>query len=64
MPELPVFPVFPPPDGVELDAETELVSMPLRYWQKIAEYKIGVDAARDYLLALRNMENEKRAAVK
>jgi hypothetical protein len=47
------FPVFPPPDCVEYDEETGTVSMPLWYWQAIAEYKIDVDAARDYLTVLR-----------
>jgi hypothetical protein len=27
--------------------------MPLWYWQKVAEYKIDVDTARDYLTLLR-----------
>jgi hypothetical protein len=48
-----VFPIFPPPDSVTLDAETETVSMPLWYWQKIAEYKIDVDAIGDYIFLLR-----------
>ena len=47
------FPVFPPPDCVTYDEATDTVSMPLWYWQKIAEYKIDVDSARDYLAALR-----------
>lgn len=47
------FPVFPPPDCVTYDEATDTVSMPLWYWQKIAEYKIDVDAARDYLKRLR-----------
>jgi hypothetical protein len=47
------FPVFPPPDCVKYDEATDTVSMPLWYWQKIAEYKIDVDAARDYLKRLR-----------
>ncbi|MDR1253344.1 MAG: hypothetical protein LBK62_14475 [Treponema sp.] len=47
------FPVFPPPDCVEYDEETDTVSMPLWYWQKIAEYKIDVDAAEEYLDRLR-----------
>jgi hypothetical protein len=48
-----IFPVFPPPDSVTLDEETETVSMPLRYWQKIAEYKIDVDAAQRQMELLR-----------
>jgi hypothetical protein len=56
------FPVFPPPDCVEYDEATDTVSMPLWYWQKIAEYKIDVDAARDYLNRLRETEKEKAQA--
>ncbi|MDR1586940.1 MAG: hypothetical protein LBS57_05745 [Treponema sp.] len=47
------FPVFPPPDCVEYDETTDTVSMPLWYWQKIAEYKIDVDAVEEYLDKLR-----------
>jgi hypothetical protein len=47
------FPVFPPPDCVEYDEETDMVFMPLWYWQDIAEYKIDVDAAEEYLDRLR-----------
>jgi hypothetical protein len=47
--EVPAFPVFPAPDCVTLDDESETVSMPLWYWQKVAEYKIGVDAVEEYL---------------
>jgi hypothetical protein len=47
------FPVFPPPDCVAYEDATDTVSMPLWYWQKIAEYKISVDAVRDYLGGLR-----------
>jgi hypothetical protein len=46
---VPAFPAFPAPDPVTLDEETETVSMPLWYWQKVAEYKIGVDAVEAYL---------------
>ena len=48
-----IFPVFPPPDSVTYNDETDLVSMPLWYWQKIAEYKIDVDAIKEYLASLR-----------
>jgi hypothetical protein len=58
------FPVFPPPDCVQYDEATDTVSMPLWYWQKIAEYKIDVDAARDYLKMLREMAKAQAAAVK
>jgi hypothetical protein len=30
--------------------------MPLWYWQKIAEYKIDVDAIEKYMNQLRNIE--------
>jgi hypothetical protein len=52
-PDVPAFPVFPPPDPVTLDEEKETVSMPLWYWQKIAEYKIDVDAIEEYLDRIR-----------
>jgi hypothetical protein len=57
------FPVFPPPDCVEYDEETGTVSMPLWYWQEIAEYKIDVDAARDYLTALRGQADVERTRI-
>jgi hypothetical protein len=38
---------------VEYDEETDTVSMPLWYWRLIAEYKIDVDAAEEYLDRLR-----------
>jgi len=50
------FPVFPPPDCVTFDEKTDLVSMPLWYWQKIAEYKIDVDAISKYLKQLNDIE--------
>jgi hypothetical protein len=52
-----VFPVFPPPDCVTLDRETETVSMPLWYWEKVAEYKIDVDAIEEYMSRLREAAN-------
>jgi hypothetical protein len=57
------FPVFPPPDCVEYDEEMDTVSMPLWYWQKIAEYKIDVDAAQDYLTALRGQADVERMRI-
>ena len=54
-----VFPVFPPPDCVTYDDDSDLVSMPLWYWQKIAEYKIDVDAIENYFNQLRQLQNEK-----
>ena len=51
-----VFPVFPPPDTVTFDNETGLVSMPLWYWQKIAEYKIDIDAIQKYIYQLREIK--------
>jgi hypothetical protein len=47
--DIPAFPAFPSPDCVVLDEAAETVSMPLWYWQKVAEYKIGVDAVEEYL---------------
>jgi len=58
------FPAFPPPDCVRYDEATDTVSMPLWYWQKIAEYKIDVDAVRDYLKTLRETSKAQAAAVK
>jgi len=54
MPDV-TFPVFPPPDCVTYDEKTDLVSMPLWYWQKIAEYKIDVDAINKYIKQLREL---------
>jgi hypothetical protein len=54
------FPIFPQPDCVEYSEETDTVSMPLWYWQKIAEYKIDVDTAREYLLRLRAAAENRR----
>jgi hypothetical protein len=54
------FPVFPPPDSVTLDEKTETVSMPLWYWQMIAEYKIDVDAIEEYLSRLRQNQKEEK----
>jgi hypothetical protein len=48
-----IFPAFPPPDCVTYDEATDIVSMPLWYWQKIAEYKIDVDAVNEYIQRLR-----------
>jgi hypothetical protein len=50
------FPVFPVPDSVTYDETTDVVSMPLWYWQKIAEYKIDVDAIEAYIQGLRNID--------
>jgi hypothetical protein len=33
--------------------------MPLWYWQKIAEYKIDVDAIETYINQLRELDREK-----
>jgi hypothetical protein len=53
-----VFPVFPPPEPVMLDVETETVSMPLWYWEKVAAYKIDVDAIEEYISRLRKESGE------
>ncbi len=52
-----IFPVFPPPDSVTFDDVTGLVSMPLWYWQKIAEYKIDVDGIEIVFNELRKLKN-------
>jgi hypothetical protein len=54
------FPVFPIPDSVSYDEETDIVSMPLWYWQQIAEYKIDVDAVSAYINQLREIGREKK----
>jgi hypothetical protein len=61
-----IFPVFPPPDSVTFEPETETVSMPLWYWQKIAEYKIDVDALENYFSILRDRDQgiEKEEVIK
>jgi hypothetical protein len=53
------FPIFPIPDSVTYDEETDTVSMPLWYWQKIAEYKIDVDTIEAYIKGLRNIDTNK-----
>jgi hypothetical protein len=59
-PDTPTFPIFPPPDHVAYDEETDLVTMPLWYWREIAEYKIGVDAVSDYLERLKSAKTSIR----
>jgi len=51
-----VFPLFPDPEPVAFDDTTETVSMPLWYWQKIAEYKIEVDAIQSYFEKIRQLQ--------
>ena len=51
-----VFPLFPDPEPVVFDDTTETVSMPLWYWQKIAEYKIEVDAIQSYFEKIRRLQ--------
>lgn len=43
-----VFPQFPDPLPVEFNEEDGTVKMPLWYWEKIAEYKIEIDAIEKY----------------
>ena len=50
------FPLFPDPEPVIFDDATETVSMPLWYWQKIAEYKIEVDAIQSYFEKIRQLQ--------
>ena len=51
-----VFPLFPDPKPVAFDDTTETVNMPLWYWQKIAEYKIEVDAIQSYFEKIRQLQ--------
>ena len=52
------FPTFPDPDPVTLDGD--VVSMPLWYFTKIAEYKADVDAIQKTFEELRKLnENSK-----
>ena len=52
------FPTFPDPDPVTLVGDT--VSMPLWYYEKIAEYKADVDKIEAYMKKLRELnENSK-----
>ena len=53
------FPLFPDPEPVVLDEETETVSMPLWYWQRIAEYKIDVDAIEKYFSEAEKIQKTK-----
>jgi hypothetical protein len=48
---------------VEYDEETDTVSMPLWYWQKVAEYKIDVDAIEEYLTILRGQADVERMKI-
>ena len=50
------FPLFPDPEPVTFDDTTETVRMPLWYWQKIAEYKIEVDAIQSYFEKIRQLQ--------
>lgn len=44
-----VFPVFPDPEPVALDEKTGMVTMPLEYYTRIAEYKRDVDKVQAQL---------------
>jgi hypothetical protein len=57
-PDIPAFPVFPDPHPVKYDEATDIVSMPLWYWQKIAEYKIDIDAIEEYVNRLKTARKE------
>jgi hypothetical protein len=59
-----IFPVFPAPDCVEYNEDTDIVSMPLWYYRKIAEYKIDVDAVAEYLRRLRAAGENKTGGYK
>lgn len=47
------FPIFPAPDGVTYDEESDTVTAPLDWYLRVAEYKIDVDAVEEYLRRLR-----------
>jgi hypothetical protein len=51
-----MFPAFPDPYPVTYDDAIDMVSIPLWYWQKIAEYKIDIDAIESYINQIRNIE--------
>lgn len=53
-----VFPQFPEPVSVSFNEETETVSMPLWYWEKVAEYKVEVDAIQKYFEELKKLKKE------
>lgn len=53
------FPLFPDPEAVTYDEKTGTVSMPLWYWQKIAEYKIEIDAIEAYFDKLNKLQMAK-----
>lgn len=52
-----VFPIFPEPDGVTLDEEGGVVSMPLEYYIRIAEYKRDVDKVRRQIERMHELYN-------
>jgi chromatin remodeling complex protein RSC6 len=58
MPDIPTFPVFPDPYPVTYDDTTDMVSMPLWYWQKIAEYKIDIDAIESYINQIQDIKKD------
>lgn len=57
------FPIFPSPDGVTYNEESDTVTAPLDWYLAVAEYKIDVDAVEEYLRRLRE-EIEKAEAKK
>lgn len=50
------FPLFPSPESVILNDKKGIVEMPLWYWEKIAEYKIQVDAIEKYFYKLEKIQ--------
>ncbi len=50
------FPLFPNPEPVVLNEEAGTVEMPLWYWEKIAEYKLEVDAIEVFLKKTKAMQ--------
>ena len=50
-----VFPAFPDPEPVTIDEETGIVTMPLDYYVRIAEYKRDVDKVQAQLERTREL---------
>ena len=56
LPDVPDFPHFPDPYPVSYDEGTDTVSMPLWYWQKVAEYKIDIDTIECYINQIKEIQ--------
>ncbi|MBQ9239457.1 MAG: hypothetical protein IJ191_09155 [Treponema sp.] len=56
-----VFPAFPDPEPVTVDEKTGIVTMPLDYYVRIAEYKRDVDKVQAQLERIRELyDTEKK----